>query len=723
MRTAWRAFTLVLLGTAFVSCPAHADCIDYAGYFHWIDGLHLPGNATDVAVAGDLVFVAENDSGLFVVDAARDMEVIGHLPLPGSVTSLALAGSLAYLAESGSLRVVDISDPANLRFRSSLELGCVGVVISGGYCYLACGSGLLVYDVASSEGPRYVGGLATEPAEVIAVFGSRAYLSAHRDLIVIDVADPALPRRLGTVSTSAHIDDVTASGEFAYVANHEAGFQVVDVSDPQDPRIVGTAPTPSPALSVAVSGGYAFVGDGLLGAWTAGYLWVIDVSDPQAPMIVNSFEPLAKSCHGVTVSGNRLFFAYRYPDAHDFQGGICALDITNPKAPPVVGGLDGKGVILGIAVQGTMAYATELDAGFRVIDVTDPENPAEQGSLDIYDGEGLAVRDDYAYVAAYVGDGRWGLQVIDVSDPQNPVAVGQVRSPSGADYIALSDPYVVLGAWRGMDVIDVADPEDPETVGALDVGDDITGLAASGSYAYLSDSRGVLYIVDMSDPFHPYQAAALRMPDLARGVTVSGTYAYVVTDSGLCVVDISDPPVPRIVGSVQTPEAPNGVTILDDHAYVTANYGGMFVVDVSDPENPTYIGGETRGFYYCVAAEEGYLYRGAERLEIVPLQCPAGSGVGESSVFQSVLHACPNPMAQQTWLSFSLRESSSIVATIYDVAGRTVRRLEQGTLPSGPHALFWDGCDDDGHRAAHGTYLAAIRTEGGALTTRLVTLR
>ena len=67
---------------------------------------------------------------------------------------------------------------------------------------------------------------------------------------------------------------VAVSGNYAYVADWDAGLQVIDVSNPTNCVRVGGYDTSGLARGVAVSGNYAYVADALSG------LQVIDVSHP-----------------------------------------------------------------------------------------------------------------------------------------------------------------------------------------------------------------------------------------------------------------------------------------------------------------------------------------------------------------------------------------------------------------------------------------------------------
>ena len=47
--------------------------------------------------------------------------------------------------------------------------------------------------------------------------------------------------------------------------------------------------------------------------------------------------------------------------------------------------------------------------------------------------------------------------------------------------------------------------------------------------------------------------------------------------------------------------------------------------------------------------------------------------------------------------------------TIYDVAGRRVRRLYEGTGGDEPHTILWDGHGEGGLQVASGVYFARLR--------------
>jgi hypothetical protein len=66
--------------------------------------------------------------------------------------------------------------------------------------------------------------------------------------------------------------------------------------------------------------------------------------------------------------------------------------------------------------------------------------------------------------------------------------------------------------------------------------------------------------------------------------------------------------------------------------------------------------------------------------------------------------ARPNPSRGSITISYSLAKESPVSIRVYDVAGRLVRTLVNGTGAPGPHEVTWDATTDDGRRVTAGVY-------------------
>src|SRR3989339_309469 len=144
--------------------------------------------------------------------------------------------------------------------------------------------------------------------------------------------------------------------------------------------------------------------------------------------------------------------------------------------------------VLGIFVEGNLAYIANDQTGIQIIDITDPYVPFIVGFLETPGfARGILVRGGYAYVA----DGDSGLTIINVTTPSTPTFVGNYSPESGT---ALS----------------VAVP--------------------SGNYAYLTNGYSGMLVIDISNPLTPTLTGTYTTPGYLMGVSTVGSYAFVTAN-------------------------------------------------------------------------------------------------------------------------------------------------------------------------------------------------
>jgi hypothetical protein len=90
-----------------------------------------------------------------------------------------------------------------------------------------------------------------------------------------------------------------------------------------------------------------------------------------------------------------------------------------------------------------------------------------------------------------------------------------------------------------------------------------------------------------------------------------------------------------------------------------------------------------------------------------------------------MLTSSPNPIVSSAVLFLhSAVDLKDVRVSVYDVAGREVRRLSVGDFGPGTHQVPWDGRDNDGRQVASGIYhCVATHSDGGRTAKRLVVLR
>jgi hypothetical protein len=84
----------------------------------------------------------------------------------------------------------------------------------------------------------------------------------------------------------------------------------------------------------------------------------------------------------------------------------------------------------------------------------------------------------------------------------------------------------------------------------------------------------------------------------------------------------------------------------------------------------------------------------------------------------------PNPFSPRTTIAFWLPSEQLVSLSIFDAAGRQVRKLLSSvSLPSGEHSVGFDGRDAHGQRLASGSYLCQLTTDAGMRTRRLTLVK
>jgi hypothetical protein len=88
--------------------------------------------------------------------------------------------------------------------------------------------------------------------------------------------------------------------------------------------------------------------------------------------------------------------------------------------------------------------------------------------------------------------------------------------------------------------------------------------------------------------------------------------------------------------------------------------------------------------------------------------------------------AVPNPSGSVTRLTYVVPRSPTahpVELSIYDAAGRLVRRLVHGTQPAGLHESTWDGKNESGLAVGNGVYFQRFRWNGTVLSRPITLLR
>ncbi|NQT34514.1 choice-of-anchor D domain-containing protein, partial [bacterium] len=288
---------------------------------------------------------------------------------------------------------------------------------------------------------------------------------------------------------------------------------------------VGQCETLERAHDVFVQGDYAYIADEDEG------LTVVDISDPEHPEVAGNWNVRVNSCHDVYIIGEIAYLISQ-------TTGLYTLDISDIENINQLDNFNGGNNRRGLHVVDEIAYYLDMDRIY-LIDVSNPGDLSEISSLDYYGNCNVYVVGDIAYVAGGT------FRIIEVSDPENPELVANIGLGGYAWAVHVSGEYAYVGDMHhengGLRIIDVSDPENPDQVGYCEfplAGD----VFVSGDYAFVGRTQGRNFsVIDISDPENPELVETYEAEYTALGVKVVDNYAFIANSTGgLLILDVSD---------------------------------------------------------------------------------------------------------------------------------------------------------------------------------------
>lgn len=150
--------------------------------------------------------------------------------------------------------------------------------------------------------------------------------------------------------------------------------------------------------------------------------------------------------------------------------------------------------------------------------------------------------------------------------------------------------YLVM--INGLQILDVSDPENPTFASQTNlVGKRSLSLAKEGNDLYIGILDSGIYKYDVSDPFSPKLLGRYVTHCSARSLTVQNDLAYIGCGMQIEIVDFSNSNSPVLLGTFPIPGdqgyIARDIAIVGNYAYVAA--GNIWIIDISDPSNPSEI--------------------------------------------------------------------------------------------------------------------------------------
>jgi hypothetical protein len=551
----------------------------------------------NIIASGAYVYYGGAKGGVSIVDVSdpENPLVVAQIPAGEYIWLIDLYEGHLYIADDlNNLQIYNVQNPLAPQHTATFETTgiCNAVYVKENIAYITDSlDGLILVDVSRPWNPRELSRITTYPdiygyfvEENGILYGVAAGDGSDPALVLaIDVNDPANPEVLNIAWPPGLAYACAKKDNYLYVADVYAGISIWDVSDPENIMQAGSYPASGAVLMVQI------YGDSLYAASNRPSLTILDISNPVNPQLRGTYETIP-TVLDVDVSGPYAYLLSVVNEQHVNQhSALHIVDITDPGNPDEISNLDLFRRVDRVVVNGNYACVSGADAGFSIIDISNPVNPAElsltaTGTPPNSGPWDAAIAMPYIYLSAHDG----GVPVFDISNPASPARVANLAF-TGVRCVRVQSQHLYIGTETAFHIADILDPGNPNVVGSLNMPGPVLSAFIQDDLAYLACYSTGLRIVDISTPANPVETGFIELPGKARDVHVEAGMAYVVDETAVRVVDVRDPYAPASFVFVDMPgddlvglTGAQGIDVTTE-AYVAAGNAGLVIAPIPPP--------------------------------------------------------------------------------------------------------------------------------------------
>ena len=539
------------------------------------------------------------------------------------------------------------------------------------------------------------------PCRAVALDADRVLIGQGAVLTILDTSDPSQLTPLGQVTVPGVIADIDVVGDIAYAALGAAGLAVIDLTNPASPILLDRCESAGHTRAVSATQSRLCTAEG------AGGVISYDTTTPDRPIAKNTYAAAGPAA-AVEIVGDLAYVL-------DEQSGLNIYDLAGNEATEV--GLVAHWKL--DEAQGTTAADSFSNKDGTVYGDTAwrPAGGKIGGALQLngtdtyvringYKGiTGSSPRTCTAWVktttlgviinwGVNVAGGRWTM-LVD-SD-------GHLRQELGGGAI-VGSTIVADGEWHHVAVVsDGTDLEnvllyvdgiqdtlsvpgsraiDTQPADDVTIGEFITGLYFAGLIDDLRIYNRALSTDEIRDLAPPLLGVCDEI-EFGSAIAVSGTRAYVADRlGGLFVVDISDPEAPALVGNeIRLAAAGRSITVSGSRAYVTSG-AGIEVLDLANPDAPLSLAVITvpgNAEDLALQGSNAYIVAGAAGLSLWDVSIPAAA----TQLSAYTIQATPQGVAANASLGEVLAADNAGVEALNMSAPRHPEQLWASVIGQG----------------------------------------
>ncbi|MBY8993493.1 MAG: hypothetical protein KGD59_03015 [Candidatus Heimdallarchaeota archaeon] len=622
------------------------------------------GAPTDIAVRGELAFIASYWGGLLIFNVSNPQQpkLIGSYNeeriTKKSETwnafltnGIEIVDDLVLLADGNNgLLLINVSEPTEPRLIGKYSRKISDVKAQDNLAYLICpgtrpinyGNVIQIVNISNAAQPvliseidySLIGGYVWD----ICVIDKHVYACIGSDLVVIDATNSNQPEEIirldiGGASILSKFKDYIFAG-------NSSTIKIVNASTPTSPILISEISSEIGDIkSISVTNDTIFLADFSKPKIIA--LNITDVENPTQIGEIIDYSPIGNCwktlAHMLTEQGEDILFCA------DYRLGLFCFNVTNKSQPELIGSFDTNCLAWALDVEGGYAYICSrreypyYPSRLEIINITNTTNPTLVGKYDYLNDtiRDVKVSGGYAYLCL----ARNGLLILDVHDPTNPVVVGNYSNNFTVGffynlwYDAESQLCYLPHPYYDLLIINCSDPSQPTLLSTFETWQSflLNNVFLENNVAYLTSfaSPGEIAIVDISNPQQPVLLSQKKVGDVIDDIYVKEGRAYLTgLYDPLIILDVSDPTAPEKLGVFDNRWFyGQGVAVEGSFAYLAQYVGGLRVVDVSNPKKPFEVAAvrdHYRGVCLDVYVREGYIFiaDGWDGLEIYQLVPP-----------------------------------------------------------------------------------------------------
>lgn len=324
-----------------------------------------------------LIFLAAcgkptNPETLIPDDISGGYKIVKVLPTPGYAQDVLKKDNLLYVAQGeGGLLIVNVTDPVNPQIVSQTTEGVRGysskIAMKDSVVYLAAGTfGVSVVNAANPMAPFVtVSNLGMKPARDFLIFGNFMFTAvSEQGVNIAEISYPTQPDIRGGLTTTGYAYGLTCSADsnYLFAACGEMGMSIYDISNFQEgfgiyPQVGWCdAPGDAEAITIIDNEKIAFVACG------TGGLQIFNYSDTSNIFIAGSFDSVGYAKDLIYSNGLIYMTTETY--------GLQVIDVTDISKPKLIG-MVRTSFALGLCKDDKDIYMADETEGLIIISIPD----------------------------------------------------------------------------------------------------------------------------------------------------------------------------------------------------------------------------------------------------------------------------------------------------------------------------------------------------------------